>query len=196
MNDSLINATNKSLVFVNELATNIVVGIIIFLVGLIIARILSKLVQKVLRDFSIDGTLRKKTGIKTSFEKFITSSIFIIVTLIFLVIALNYVGVTNLIVDILSIAIIIVVTVSLLLAIKDNIPNLLAYRAIRLKKTVEEGDVINIENATGTVEEISVFQVRIRKGEDIIYIPNSLFLKKEFSRKKRKTSRQKVKENK
>ncbi|MCA9478443.1 MAG: mechanosensitive ion channel [Nanoarchaeota archaeon] len=185
MNDSLLNATSKSLVYVNEIATRLVVGIIIFLVGLIIARIASKITQKILRDFSLDGTVQKKTGIKTSFEKLISGSVFFLVMMIFLVISLNYIGITNVILNILSIAVIVIVTISLLLAIKDSVPNIIAYRAIRQKGELQEGDLITIENATGTIEEISLFQVRIRKGTDIIYIPNSLFLKKEFSRKKR-----------
>jgi len=184
MNDTLINATGKSLIFVNHIATQIVVAIIIFLVGLIIARILSKTAYKILKNFSLDGTVKKKTGIKTSFEQLISNSIFFVVMLIFLVIALNYIGVTSLILNILSIAVIIIVVISVILSIKDNIPNIIAYRAIRQKDLIKEGDVITIDGARGTVEEITMFQVRICKKEDCIYIPNSLFLKKEFSKKK------------
>lgn len=190
MNETLINATSNSLVFVNQIATRIIVGIIIFLVGLIIARILSKITQKVLKDFSLDGTVKKKTGIKTSFEQFISNSIFFVVMIIFLIISLNYVGITSLIINILSIAVILVVLVSLILSIKDNVPNILAHRVIRQKKLITEGDTISMDTATGVIEEISLFQVKICNKEDCIYIPNSLFLKKEFKKKKkRKTSK-------
>ena len=57
--------------------------------------------------------------------------------LIFLVIALNYIGVTSLILNILSIAVIIIVVISVILSIKDNIPNIIAYRAIRQKDLIK-----------------------------------------------------------
>lgn len=185
MNDSLINTTSQSLVIVNDIVTTIVVGIIIFLVGLILARIASKLTQKILRDFSLDGTVKKKIGIKTSFERFISSSVFFIVMMIFLIISLNYMGVTSLVINILSIALILVVLISLLLAIKENVPNIIAYRAIRQREMVVEGDTISINGADGVIDEISWFQTKILKGDDVLYIPNSLFITKEFTRKKR-----------
>ena len=185
MNDSLLNVTTKSLDLVNNYATTIVVGVIIFLVGLIIARIASKLTQRILRDFSLDGTVRKKTGIKTSFERVISGGVFFVVMMIFLIIALNYIGITTLIVNILSILVIILVIISIILAIKDNIPNIIAYRSIRQKESIIEGDQISIDGAKGEVEEISLFQVKICQGDDVLYIPNSLFLKKEFKRLKR-----------
>ena len=76
MNDTLINATGKSLIFVNHIATQIVVAIIIFLVGLIIARILSKTAYKILKNFSLDGTVKKKTplGFITLYTSFKTIS--------------------------------------------------------------------------------------------------------------------------
>ena len=185
MNDTLLNATSNSLIFVNEIATRVLMGVVIFLVGLIIARISSKITQRVLRDFAIDGALKKKTGIKTSFENFISRSVFFIVMMIFLVISLNYIGVTSIIVNVLSIAVIIVVMISLLLAIKDNVPNIIAYRSIRQKNTILEGDTITMDHTIGIVEDITLFQIKIKNKTDTIYIPNSLFLKKEFKRKNR-----------
>lgn len=186
MNDSLINTTTKGIVAVNEIVTTVVVGIIIFLVGLIIARIASKVIQRLLKDVSLDGTVKQSIGIKTSFERFLSGSVFFIIMMVFLVLALNYIGVTSLILNILSIALIIVVLVSLILTIKENIPNLVAYRTIRQKNMVKEGDQITIDNASGTIEEISLFHTKIQKQKDILYIPNSLFISKEWSKRKAK----------
>ena len=186
MNETIMNVTSKSLMYVNTIVTKIIVGIIIFIVGLILARIVSKLAEKLLRDFSLDSAVRKKTGVKTSFEKFLSGGISLVISLIFLVIALNYIGITTLIVNVLSIAIIIIITASLLLTIKDSVPNIIAYRAIRSKDLVRVGDKIIMDNTQGVVEDLNLFQVKIAYKEDVLFIPNALFLHKEFKRRHRK----------
>lgn len=186
MNETMINVTSKSLILVNNIVTKIVVGIIIFLVGLIVARIASKLVEKLLRDFSLDTTVRKKTGVKTSFEKFLSGGVSLIISLIFLVIALNYVGITTLLINILSVVIIFVITISLLLSIKDSVPNIIAYRTIRSKNLIAVGDTITLDETSGVVDEINLFQTKITCKEDVLFIPNTIFIHKEFRRQRGK----------
>lgn len=185
-----MNATNmssQSILLSNPLVNNIIIAIAIFLLGLIIGRILGKLVEKILKDFRVDGTVRKTTGLKTSLERIAGSIISYGIYFIFFIIALNYVGITSLLLNILSIAIILILAISLILTIRDNIPNIIAYNALRKNKGLKIGDYITIKAVKGTVENMSLFEVVIKTDkEDRIHIPNSLFLQEQFTCKARK----------
>ncbi len=181
------NLAEQSLLMSNPLVNNIIIAIAIFLLGLIIGRIVGKLVEKIFKDFKVDGAVKKTTGLKTSLEQITGTIISYAIYFIFLIIALKYVGITSLLLNVLSICIILILAISLVLTIKDNVPNIIAYNTLKKRKSIIVGDCITIDAVDGIVENISLFEVVVEtKKGDVIHIPNSVFLKEKFVRKARK----------
>ena len=70
----------------------------------------------------------------------------------------------------------------IILAIKDFIPNVISGFVIQHRKLLEKGERVKIGDIEGKVEKISLTEVQIRSGEEVIVIPNSI-LSKEIIRK-------------
>lgn len=188
VNESFLNVTTRSLSAVNNIATTIVVGIVIFLLGLIIGRVAGKLLERMLKDFSVDSAVKKTTGVNVPVEKTISQGVSIVIYLTFLVIALNYIGITSLLLNVLSVAVILVLSISLLLAVKDSVPNIIAYRLIKRKGSIKIGDVLVVDNFEGKVVDIGLFETQVKtEQKDIIHIPNVLFTKQTFIKKAKHT---------
>lgn len=180
--DNLINYAN---ILFSQLFTKLIVGIIILLIGFIIGKILGRFVHKLLHEIELNNIL-KKAGIKISLEEIISKFITYFIYFISVIWALNEIGLTTTILNMISAAVLILIIISVLLAIKDFIPNLLAGFLIYQKSLIKEGNLIEVNQLKGKVKNISLLETEIetRKG-DIIYIPNSLITKKEIIIKKR-----------
>ena len=173
--------TQNSLIEINPFLTSILIAIVIFLGGLILGRILGKLIEKFLKDFKIDSNIKKKTNIKLSIGKLLSVFIQASIYIIFAVLALNHIGITSLLLNIIFIAIIIVLSISFLLALKDSLPNMIAGLTLRKKSNLKLNTKININNIEGTIIELNLFEVKIEKtNKDILHIPNSLFVKSKY----------------
>lgn len=184
---NITNATTEALLSSNTLVTEIVIAIAIFLVGLILGRIIGKLVGRFVKGIGLDDLAKKKSTINFSFEKLSSGAVSFIIYMVFLIIALNYVGVTSILLNVLSFLIIIIVVITLILSIRDSVPNFIAFRKITRTKAVKVNDHIEFDNVKGIVIEINAFETQIEtKSGDLIYIPNSLFITKMYTRKKRK----------
>ncbi len=194
MNTSLGNLSAQTFLQTNPIINKLIVAIIIFFVGLIIGKVLGKLAEQILREFRVDKTVKDKIGVRTSLQKLVGNIISYSIYFVFFIIALNYVGITVLLLNILSIVVILVLFISAILGIKDAVPNMMAYRHVQ--KNIKEGDSIVIKSVAGIVQEITIFSttVQTKVGDEII-IPNSLFLK-ETNIKRAKKETKKEKENK
>jgi len=162
----------------------LIVAVVILLIGFIFGRLVSKIIYRVLNEIELDKTL-KKVGINFALEKAISSIFSYIIYVISIILALNELGLTTTILNIISVAAIIFIILSVLIAIKDFIPNLISGFIILKNKTVKEGDLIVIDNIEGKVKNISLIETEIKtKKGDIIHIPNAALTKKEFIIKK------------
>ena len=166
---------------------NILLAISILLIGFIIGKVLGRLIKKVLHDFKLDPALKKSIGLKISLENMISSFISYSIFLISILMALNQVGVTAFILNIIATAIILLITVSIILALKDLVPNFFAGIKIAQKEMVKPGDTISFDKITAKVVDVTVTETKLEsKSGDIIFIPNSLLLKKIIKIPKRK----------
>ena len=159
--------------------TNIIIAIVILLVGFILGKIVGRLIKKFLNEFKIDASLKKSIGLKISMENVLSSLVGIGIYLVAIVMALNQFGVTTLILTILAIAVIVLLTFSVLFAIKDTIPNFFAGLKISHKEIVKKGDIISFDKIKAKVIEVTLIETKLEsKSGDILFIPNSLLLKK------------------
>jgi len=167
--------------------TKLVVAVIIVLIGLISGKLLGKLVHKALHEVELNKIIKKAAGIKVSAEEIISTFITYFIYFIFIVMALNQFGITTVVLHMISGAILTIIIISILLSIKDFMPNMFAGFFIQQKGFIKEGDTINVDNTEGKVVHINLIETKIEtKKGDIIYIPNSLLTKKTVVKLKKK----------
>lgn len=168
------------------LLTKIAVTTIILLAGFILARIVGKFIERLLAEVELNNIIRKATDTKTRAEEWISSIITYLIYFITIIMALAQLGVETYIIYLISAAIILIIVISVFLGIKDFVPNLVAGFFIYRKGFLNEGDFIEYKSIKGKVIKITLVETRIEtKGNDIIYIPNSLLAKSEFKKLKK-----------
>ena len=167
--------------------TKIVVAIITLLIGFIIGKILGRLLQKVLHEFELDKALKHSAGIHISIEHFLGSFLTYFIYFITIIISLNQLGLTTAIINMISGAIILLVIISLLLAIKDFVPNMVSGLFIYQKGIIKRGDLIAFDKIKAKVIDTTFIETKLEsKSGDTIYIPNSLLIKKQITQLKKK----------
>ena len=171
----------------SSLATKIIVAVVILLIGFILGRVLGRLTQKGLHELELDRVLKQGAGITVSSEKIIGSFIKYFTYFIFIVMALNQLGLTTTLLNMVSGAVLLVIILSIFLGIKDFVPNLLAGAVIYRKRLVTEGDRIKVRGVEGKVISIDLLETKVEtRKKDIIHLPNSLITKEELVVKRRK----------
>jgi small-conductance mechanosensitive channel len=70
---------------------------------------------------------------------------------------------------------------SIVLGVKDFIPNFLAGIHIMRNNVIKKGDRIRVKGTEGEIIQIELTEIKVKtKSGDIIFIPSSLFVKEEF----------------
>jgi small conductance mechanosensitive channel len=104
--------------------------------------------------------------------------------------ALNQLGVTTTVLNILSGAILILILIVVFLGVKDFIPNMTAGLFVLSKGYLKVGDTIVINNIKGKITEINLVETKIITPEkDIMFIPNSRLTRYEVVKKKESKSK-------
>ena len=172
------------------LMTNLIAAVIIVLIGLIVGKVLGKLTQKVLHELEVDRILKKTARIKFSFEKMIGRFVSYFIYFVAIIIALNQFGLTTTVLHMISAAVLIIIVISIVLGVKDFIPNFLAGIQVYRKGMVKEGDFIRVRGTEGEVASLDITEIKLKteKG-DILYIPNSILIKEDFTKLRRKKKR-------
>ena len=155
---------------------NIVAAVVIILIGFIIGRVIGKLIRRILNEAEIDKII-KKTGISLSLEKSLSQVSEYGIYLITIIIALNQLGIMKILLYVLAVSILLIIVISLLLSIKDFIPNFIAGLAIKRRDLFKKGDRIKINGMSGIVSSLSFLETRLTTSKnDIIIIPNSIIM--------------------
>ncbi len=168
------------------LLNGLILSVILLLFGFILGRFVGKFVLKVLHEFEVDKILKNFTAMNFSFEQAISSFASFFVYLLAIVLALNQLGIGSFIFNIIALGIITIITLSMVLAIKDSVPNITAGFFIFHKRLFKKGDKIKIKGVTGIITEMNFIEVKIQTSKgDVIFMPNSLFIKEEVVKLKR-----------
>jgi len=167
-----------------KLFTKAIVALVILLIGFIIGRIVEKVLSKFLAEIELNK-ITKKAGITFQLEKGISSFAKYFIYFFAIIWALNELGLTTTILNMIVAAALILIIVSILLAVKDFIPNVISGFFIYRKSLVKLGDSIKVDNLSGKVVRINLLETQIKTSKgDIIHIPNSTLTKKEIIVKK------------
>ncbi|MFW6378556.1 MAG: mechanosensitive ion channel domain-containing protein, partial [Nanoarchaeota archaeon] len=155
----------------------------------ILGRILGKVVEKLFRELKVGESVQKRTGMKTSFDRIASSFVSFGIYIVFFILALNKIGVTTVFLNIVAIIILIVLALSILLSIKDSVPNIIAYRKIAHGKDMSIGDTLTIQHTTGKIIDMTVFEIKIETDSgDILHLPNSLLMNEPYTVRRSKRS--------
>ncbi|KYK26844.1 hypothetical protein AYK26_04640 [Euryarchaeota archaeon SM23-78] len=160
--------------------SKIVIAILILLIGLILGKLIGNIVRRALNEVKLDKHLRTVAGFRFSLEKIIANFVSYFIYFIAVVMSLNSLGLTTAVLNMIAAAIIIIVVVSFLLAIKDFFPNFIAGIMIKSKKMFNEGDVVQIKEVKGRITSIGFLETRLLTAQkEEVIIPNSIFNKRE-----------------
>jgi small conductance mechanosensitive channel len=178
------------------LVSDIIVAVVLLLIGIVITKIIERVVAKVLHELELNKWL-KKAGVHFALEETIAAVVRYFLYFLVVVLALNQVGLTTTVLNIVALAIILLIVAALILGIKDFIPNFVAGIRVHRRGRVNVGDTIRIREIQGTVKEINLLDTRIQSAAgDVIFIPNSMLMKEavfRYSRSKKKYTKSKKK---
>jgi len=174
--DSLISASES---FINNpLLLKIVTSIIILLIGFIAGRIIGKVILKVLKKIELDKTFKKSTGHESSITHIISKGVSYFIYFVTVLIFLESLGLTPFVLNIILIVVLAIVAVSIILAIKDFIPNFIAGYSLKSKELYKINDNIKVEHIEGIIVKINLLDTHVEtKKKDLIVIPNSFLIK-------------------
>ena len=171
-------------VLFSNLVVSLVAAIVILLIGLVIGRFLGNLVGKILRELEITKIL-KEEKVKFPLEEVLSNGVKYVVYFIAVVLALNQVGLTSTVLNLLLGIVVVLIIIFIVLAFKDFIPNVMAGFFIHQRRDIKEGDNIRVKNIEGKIIDINLVETKIKtKGGDIIYLPNSYLTKNEVKKRK------------
>ena len=165
----------------SPLLSKVVIAVLILLIGLIIGKLIGNLIKRALREVQLDKQMKAATGFRFSLEKLISSFVMYFIYFIAIAMSLNSLGLTTAILNMISAAIILIIVVSFILAVKDFFPNFIAGIMLRTKKIFAEGDEIQIKEVRGKIFSIGFLETRLvtRYKEEVI-LPNAIFNKRQI----------------
>jgi len=168
----------------NPILIKTITSLIILLIGLVLGRIAGKLLLRLLRQIDFDSTIKKTTGYTGSIVSIISKFVTYLIYFLTILIILENLGLTSFVLNLIMFIILTVIAISVVLAIKDFIPNFVAGYSIRNKGLFKVGDKIKVGDVEGKIVKIMLVETHIESRKDLIVVPNSYFLKHMIVKKK------------
>ena len=178
--------TSSNVTKLNSTAINLVAAIVILLIGLIIGRFLSNLTRKILNELELYRILKEQARIKIPLAQLISSTVKYASYFIAVVLALGQLGLKSFVLNAVLIIILIILIIFMILSLKDFVPNLIAGLFLYQKRSINPGEIIEVNHIEGEVLSVTLFETKIKtKNHEIVYIPNSVLTKSLVIKKKR-----------
>ena len=158
--------------------SDIIIAVIILLCGLIAGRIVGRLLFKLLSEIELNKLFKLATGFSVRLDNILSKVASYFLYFIFAMWALEKVGLSSIIINLLAGGIIALFIIAVILGIKDFIPNIIAGLFIHFKEIIKEGQQVEIDNINGTVEAIGLVETQLKtSSKDTVYVPNSAFIR-------------------
>lgn len=160
---------------------------LILLAAFIAGRIAHLILRKVLKELALDKHMRATTGYRLSLERQISGLLETLVYIAGIIIAASHLNILGIVLLVIGGVLALFILATIVLGFKDDLPNLLATVTLKYRKAFKAGDHIAIRNVKGAVRKIGLFTTQVDEKEDLLRIPNRLFLKEDYKvRRKRK----------
>ena len=138
-----------------------------------------------MHEIELNNVIKKVAKIKINLEQIVGSTTTYLIYFLTIIMALNQIGLTT---TMLSGAVLVIIVLSIFLSIKDSIPNIMAGISIIRKEDIKEGDFIKTKEVSGKVKNVTLTEIQLKtRKDDIIHIPNSIFVKTEYSIRRSKS---------
>jgi small-conductance mechanosensitive channel len=165
--------------------THIAVGVVILLAGFGIGILVKKLVHKLLKEFELNKIMRR-VGIDYNLETGVSSILMYLIYLMTIIIFLDHFNIGSIVFYLILGGILMLIILTFLVGLKDVIPNFIGWIYIQRKDKIKEGHKIEVKEIAGIIEKIGYLETEIKTdNHDILYVPNSLFLKSKFKLRKK-----------
>jgi hypothetical protein len=184
-----INITTNQLLEPSPLINNILIALLIVFLGLVLGKVAGRIIRRLFIDFQVDTAVKEKINARVSLQKIFSGIVEYTTYIAFSVWALNIIGITSLLLNIIEIVLAILIISTIVFSLRDALPNIVARRTITRKKLVKEGDYVEFKTTKGVIKNINASEVIIEENNgDLIHIPNILFIKEPFIQRKRRSS--------
>lgn len=169
----------------NPFFSKIVIGSIVLLFGFILGKLFKRLAHKILLELEVDHLFVLLFNTRIRFALFLSSFAGVVIYVATIIMVLDILGLGAFILHILTGGVLVLMVALAVLTVKDFMPNVLASFAVHNKENVNVGTSLEFEGIKGKVTDMNLTDVQVTvPNGDIIHIPNTLFLKKQFKTKK------------
>ena len=181
VNDTIIRTMSSSTIIPYEhtLFADILIAILLLLIGLVVGRIVQRLILALLNVLDLDKLFNKQTGFRFSISHLIAGVFRYSIYLVFIIMAINALGITKTITWIVIVILALVVGLSVLLGINDVLANVYAGMIVRWqhKAPLQKIIVIREKNIRGKVLSHHALSVvlEIKKNEHV-HVPYMLLM--------------------
>ena len=167
---------------VSSVLTKYVAALVIIFVGFVVARLLGLFIKMAMKEAKVNVRLSNLTGVQVSIEEIVSTVLVYVVYFLTIVMALNQIGLTSRVFDIVAISVIVIMLVSIAIALKDFFPNVVAGIYLLHWGFVKKGQKVKVDTTEGIVKEINLLETKIEtKDKDILLVPNAQMVKKVIS---------------
>ena len=173
---------------IKDYFNQIIVSIVILLAGFGLGILVKKILFKLFKEIELNNIM-SKVGVMTDLEKWVSSILSYVVYLLTIVLFLDQLGIESIVLYLISGAILMLVILTALVGLKDIIPNFIAWLVLQKRGKIKPGTRVEIREIAGVVEKVGFLETEIRTdNDDILYVPNSLFLKSKLKVKRNNRS--------
>ncbi|MBW2988564.1 mechanosensitive ion channel [Candidatus Woesearchaeota archaeon] len=174
--NAMVGALNSVM---SPTVVNYIAALVILFTGFITARLVGVLSKRLLREVNLNQIITKSIGLRLSAEEILSSLIIYFIYFITVVMALNQIGATSKLLHGVTLTIIIIVCISIFIALKDFVPNIIAGVYLLHLAHYKPGDQIEFDNVKAKVIEVDLLETRLQTPDkDFLVVPNSTMLKK------------------
>ncbi|MBI4144873.1 mechanosensitive ion channel [Candidatus Woesearchaeota archaeon] len=184
---ALANAWGWLIDLLSLFASNLVIAAIILVIGFLVAKVLERLLHRILHGLELNRIL-KKAGFRFPLEESIPQLIKYFIYVSTVIVSLNQLNLMGALVGLIAIVVILIIITGMVFGLRDFIPNFIAGIRIHRRGFVKEGDRIRVRDIEGEVRDIKLLETRIKTSSgDLLFVPNTMFVRNEvlrFGRKK------------
>ncbi len=157
------------------------IALVILFSGFVIGNILAKIIKKILHEIELNNFLKSISNVDVRLEELISMFVKFFIYFIFVVYVLNYLNLSTIIINVLLVVVLIIVGFSVIVSIRNFLPDLFAGISISKRKLIFEGDIIEVDGIVATIKKIDPTSVQLlTKDNEIIFYPASQFLRKKL----------------
>lgn len=181
---AFFNPEAATVIPIGTLIMNLILALVIVVLGYVVGRIAGRIARKTIEALELKEFL-KNAGVHAQPEVIGEHIIKYIVYVGAIIMALNQLGITPVVLNIIFAGIIAVVLIAIFLSLKDFIPNLISGIYIFATKKLGIGDHIKVNSVKGKVTDVNLIETTLQSDGHKIMIPNSTITKSQITVQKK-----------